>query len=133
MTRPTDRRRLLMTVGAAALVAAAGTGLAQSMDVHGTIMFKGGTAIPAGHLSIYLEDLAIQNSAQRRVAEARVQSDGGSKAIDFSLAGPAGTTDATGLQIVARLERADGWLLARGSAQFAAGGAVTVTLNEAVY
>jgi hypothetical protein len=37
------------------------------------------------------------------------------------------------LQIVARLERADGWLLARGSTQFAAGGSVTVTLNEAVY
>jgi hypothetical protein len=37
------------------------------------------------------------------------------------------------LQIVARLERADGWLVARGSARFEAGSPVYVTLSAVMY
>jgi hypothetical protein len=37
------------------------------------------------------------------------------------------------LRIVARLERADGWLLARGSARFEAGAPLEVALRAVVY
>jgi uncharacterized lipoprotein YbaY len=93
----------------------------------------GGAVVPKGQLEIYLEDPAIQDSAQRRVAETRVKSDGGSKAMEFSLSSPASATASPTLRIVARLERADGWLLARGSAQVEAGSPVNVTLKTVVY
>jgi hypothetical protein len=128
MKRPTDRRTVLMAAGAAAVAAAAGSVAAQSTDIRGAVTFEGGAVIPDGHLEIYLED-----NARRRAAETRIKSDGKSKAIEFSLSPPASSTASPTLQIVARLERADGWLLARGSAQFEAGSPVYVTLNTVMY
>jgi uncharacterized lipoprotein YbaY len=133
MKRATDRRIVLMAAGAAALAAATGAVAAQSIDIRGAVKFAGGAAIPEGHIEIYLEDLAIQDRALRRVAEAHVKSAGGSKTIDFSLPLPASSTASPKLQIVARLARADGWLLARGSAQFEATAPVDVTLNQVIY
>lgn len=133
MKRPTDRRTVLMAAGAAALAAATGTVAAQSTDIRGVVSFAGDAVIPKGHLEIYLEDLAIHDSAQRRVAKTRVISDGGATTIDFSFSCPASLTPLPTLQIVARLEREDGWLLARGSAQFEARLPVFVILKEAVY
>jgi uncharacterized lipoprotein YbaY len=133
MSRPTDRRTILMTAGAVAVAAAAGPVAAQSTDIRGTVTFEGGAAIPKGHLEIYLGDPAIQDNAQRRVAKTRIKSDGGSKAIEFSLSPPASSIASPTLQIVARLERADGWLVARGSARFEAGSPVNVTLNVVMY
>jgi hypothetical protein len=49
------------------------------------------------------------------------------------LSPPASSTSSPTLRIVARLERADGWLLARGSAQLEAGAPVHVTLNVVMY
>src|SRR5690349_1207750 len=89
---PTDRRTVLMTAGAAAVVAAAGPVAAQSADISGAVTFAGGAVIPEGHLEIYLEDPAIQETARRRTAKTRVDSDGGSKAIAFSLPPPASST-----------------------------------------
>jgi hypothetical protein len=128
MKRPTDRRTVLMTAGAAAVAAVAGPVAAQSTDIRGTVTFEGGAVIPEGDLEIYLED-----NARRRAAKTRINSDGGSKAIEFSLSSPASSTASPTLQIVARLERADGWLVARGSAQFEAGSPVYVTLNAVMY
>ena len=133
MKRPTDRRTVLMAAGAAAVVAAAGSVGAQSTDIRGAVTFEGRAVIPEGHLEIYLEDPAIQDSARSNAAKTRIKSDGGSKAIAFSLSPPARLTASPTLQIVARLERADGWLLARGSAQFEAGSPVYVTLNTVMY
>jgi uncharacterized lipoprotein YbaY len=133
MKRPIDRRTVLTTAGAAAVAAAAGTVAAQSTDIRGTVTFEGGAVIPEGDLEIYLEDPAIQDSARRRAAKTRITSEGGSKAIEFSLSPPASSTASPTLRIVARLERADGWLLARGSAQFEAGPPVHVTLKTVVY
>jgi uncharacterized lipoprotein YbaY len=132
MKRPTNRRAILLA-GAAVLAVATGTAVAQSSDIRGAVTFAGGAAIPEGFIRIYLEDGAIQDSAQRRVAETRVTSDGGSKTIDFSMARPAGVTASPTLQIVARLERADGWLVARGSASLQPSMPVSLTLKEAVY
>lgn len=134
MKRPTDRRTILMAAGAAAVAVAAGTvAAAQSTDIRGAVTFEGGAVVPKGHLEIYLEDPAIQDKARRRAAKTSVKSDGGSKTIAFSLSLPASSTASQTLKIVARLERADGWLLARGSAQFEAGSPVHVTLNTVMY
>jgi uncharacterized lipoprotein YbaY len=131
--RPTDRRAILLTVGAAAVVAAAGPVAAQSTEIHGQITFKGEANIPEGHLEIYLEDPTIQDSARRRAAETRIESEGGSKAIGFSLSSPATLKTSSTLRIAVRLERADGWLVARGSAQVEAGSPIHVTLNAVMY
>jgi hypothetical protein len=131
MKRLTDRRTVLMAAGAAAVAAAAGPAAAQSTDIRGAVTFEGGAAIPKGRLVIYLDDTAVQDNAEGRAAKTRVDSNGGSKAIEFSLSPPA--TASPTLQVVARLERADGWLLARGSAPLAAGSPVNVTLNTVMY
>jgi hypothetical protein len=128
-----DRRTLLMTAGAAAVVAAAWPVAAQSTDIRGAVTFEGGAAIPEGHLDIYLEDPAVAENAQRRTAGTRIPSDGGSKAIAFSLSPTASPSPSPTLRIVARLERADGWLVARGSTSVASGSPVTVTLNTVMY
>ncbi|MCV3240323.1 hypothetical protein [Mesorhizobium sp. ZC-5] len=134
MKRPTDRRTILMAAGAAAVAAAAGTvAAAQSTDIRGAVTFEGGAVVPKGHLEIYLEDPAIQDSARRRAAKTRIESAGKSEAIEFSLSPPASSAASPTLRIVARLERADGWLLARGSAQVETGSPVSVTLNTVMY
>jgi uncharacterized lipoprotein YbaY len=133
MKRPTDRRTVLMTVGAAAVAAAAGSVAAQSGDIRGAVTFESGAVIPEGHLEIYLEDPAVQDSARRRATETRIKSDGGSKRIAFSLTPPASSSASRTLRIVARLERADGWLVARGSTPLKAGEPVNVTLNPVMY
>ena len=133
MKRPTDRRTVLIAAGAAAIAVAAGPAAAQSKDIRGAVTFEGGAAIPEGRLEIYLEDPAIEDRARRRAAETRIKSDGKSKAIEFSLSPSASPTASRTLRIVARLERADGWLIARGSAQFEAGSPAHVTLNTVTY
>src|SRR5262245_13404786 len=99
MKRPTDRRTILMTAGAAAVAAAAGSVAAQSSDIRGEVTFEGGAAIPKGHLWVYLEDTAAKNKARSRAAKTRLESDGGSKAIEFSLPPPASSTASPTLQI----------------------------------
>ena len=118
MKRPTDRRAILVTFGAAAFAAAANPGAARSLDFQGIVTFEGGAAIPAGRLHVYLEDPASQDAARRRGAETRIGSEGGSRAINFSLSLPESTTASPKLMVIARLERSDGWLLARGSTRF---------------
>ncbi|HTO30551.1 MAG TPA: hypothetical protein VL202_05150 [Pararhizobium sp.] len=131
MTRETDRRTVLMAAGAAALAAVARPGAAQSAEINGTITFEGGSAIPEGQLEIYLEDPAAKNKA--RAMQTRVDSNGGVKTIAFSLTSPEASAASAPLRIVARLERADGWLLARGSARYQPGLPVTVTLKTVMY
>jgi len=126
--RPIGRRTVLTTGGAAAVAAAAWRVAAQSTNIRGTVTFEDGALIPEGDLEIYLEI-----DARRRAAETRIKSDGKSKAIEFSLFPPASSTASPTLRIIARLERADGWLVARGSAQFEAGSPAHVTLKTVVY
>lgn len=133
MKRPTDRRTILMVAGVAAVAAAAGPAAAQLNEIRGAVTFEGGAAIPQGQLEIYLEDRAVRDEARRRAAKTRLKSDGRSKTIAFSLSPSASLTPSRTLQIVARLERADGWLVARGSAQYKTGSPVYVTLNAVMY
>jgi hypothetical protein len=133
MKRLTDRRTVLIAAGTAAVAAATLQAAAQPADFRGTVTFKGGAVIPKGRLEIYLEDPAIQDKAQRRTAKMRIDSDGKSKAVAFSLAMPSGLAASPTQQIVVRLERADGWLLARGSAQVRTGSPAQVALSAVVY
>jgi hypothetical protein len=133
MGGPSGRRAVLAGAVAAGIVAAAGTGRAQTTEVRGTLTFEDGAAIPAGHVEIRLEDPAIKRSERSRVGETRVDSDGKSKSIAFTLPLPASLTAAPTLLIVARLEREDGWLLARGSTKFQANSPLHVTLYAAIY
>jgi uncharacterized lipoprotein YbaY len=133
MKRPTDRRTLLMVAGAAAIAAIPGSVAAQSNDIRGAVTFEGGAVIPEGQLEVHLEDRAVRDEVRRRTATTRLKSDGRSKTIAFSLSPPTGLAPSPALQIVARLERADGWLVARGSAQFKEGSPISVTLNAVIY
>jgi uncharacterized lipoprotein YbaY len=133
MERLTDRRTVLIAAGTAAVVAATRQAAAQSADFRGTVTFKGGAVIPKGRLEIYLEDPAIQDKAKRRAAKTRIESNGKSKAMAFSLTMPAGLAASPTQRIVVRLERADGWLLARGSAQAGAGSPAKVALSAVIY
>lgn len=133
MKRPTQCRTVLMAAGAVAIAAVTGTSAAQSASIDGAIVFAGGKVIPEGRIEIYLEDRSTQDRKLRRIAVTQVTSDGASKTINFTVAGPADEADVTSLQIVARLERADGWLLARGSALFKAGHSIDVMLSSVVY
>jgi uncharacterized lipoprotein YbaY len=129
----TDRRTVLIAAGTAVVAAATRQAAAQSTDFRGTVTFKGGAVIPKGRLEIYLEDPAIQDKAKRRTAKTRIESGGKSKTMAFSLATPAGLAASPTQRIVARLERADGWLLARGSAQVGTGSPAQVALIAVVY
>jgi uncharacterized lipoprotein YbaY len=132
-SRPTDRRTVLTTAGATAVAAVAGPVAARADDIRGTVAFEDGSAIPEGRLEVYLEDPAMADGARRRMATTGIDADGGSKTLAFSLSAPAGATVSPTLRIVARLERADGWLLARGSAPIEPGSPVAVTLNPVMY
>jgi uncharacterized lipoprotein YbaY len=131
MKAPPDRRTVLKLTGAAVLAVAARPAVA-STNMNGTITFEGGKPIPEGVLAITLEDPAATDVPLRQVAETRIDSDGKSTSIAFALTPPA-TLTASALQIVARLERADGWLLARGSAPFDPASPVTIALNTVMY
>lgn len=133
MTGSTDRRTILLTAGAVAVAAATSPVTAQSVDVRGTVVFEGSAPIPKGQLEIYLETPGAKDKARRRAATTSVQSDGGSNSISFLLPAAGASQSPAKLKIVARLERADGWLLARGSAQVKQGSPVSITLNTVVY
>jgi hypothetical protein len=133
MKRPTNRRTVLAAAAIAAVAATGGTAVAQSPDLRGAVTFADGKAIPEGEIEIYVEDPSVQESAQRRVAEMHVNSDGASKAIDFSLSQPTSAAGSPPLQIVARLTRADGWLIARGSVQASANAPANITLKQVMY
>lgn len=123
-------------IGFSLLVAAgafAGAAAAQPDGLRGSVNFVGDTAIPAGQIAITLEDTANRDSVRLAPVEAALDSNGKSTIIPFAIEMPATVRASRTLQIVARLERADGWLLARGSAPYTPGTPIEVTLNPAMY
>lgn len=133
MERLAGRRAVLLAAGTAVLAAVGGAASAQAADIVGTVEFEGGAVIPEGEVDIYAEGAAVEGDARHGAARTRVRSDGGSKVIAFSIAPPTGSTVSPGTRIVARLERADGWLLARGSARIGIGSPVSIVLRTAMY
>ena len=128
-----DRRFLLRTLAGSAVVAAVTKAKASSTNLLGVISFEGDGIIPKGELQIYVENLPDTDTAQRRDAGTILQSDGGTRAIDFSLSLPMHPAPLADAQIVAVLTRADGWLLARGSASLTPDASVNLILYKALY
>ncbi|WP_299820444.1 hypothetical protein [uncultured Jannaschia sp.] len=115
-------RRTMLTLLAATLTA--GPSLAQPAEIRGTVVLADGTTIPKGMIAVELE------TGSGPSQDLRLDSDGRAKAVEFALpAGGAGP----GSRIVVHLERADGWLLARGSAPVEPGAPVAVTLHPVMY
>lgn len=132
MQRWIDLLAPLVVVGAAALAAYAAPVAAQATAIAGVVTFEGGVKIPEGRLEIYIEKRAA-GGPQRRLSETRVESGGGSEQIAFSLPWQERSPGHQGMRIVARLERADGWLVARGSAPAPAASPVRVILSTVTY
>lgn len=130
MTRTSPRATMLMAAATAALTTIAGTNLAEASDIQGTVAFADDAAIPKGRIEIYIDDPAAKGARRPDAAATQVESDGGSRTIAFTLAAPA---DAPATQVVARLEREDGFLLARGSAALEPGAPTTITLYTVMY
>lgn len=128
MGRLSDRRTILMAVAAAAALGG-GAGPARSGDLDVTIGFEGGGIIPKGRLAVYLDGGAGGQATSERTT---LESGGGSTTASLSLPLP-DTNMSAPRQIVAELQRPDGWLLARGSAQIEAGSPVVITLYTVMY
>jgi hypothetical protein len=140
MKRLTDRRTILLAAGTTAAAAMAGAVAAQSSDIRaseilGTLIYEGGAPIPKGRIRISLDGAGSSDTA-RSAAPASLDSNGKATAVEFAIPQPpagAARAAAAPVEIVATLEREDGWLLARGSAPFAPGAPVTVTLYTAMH
>ncbi|WP_299616021.1 hypothetical protein [uncultured Tateyamaria sp.] len=133
MTLQINRRTLFVGIVFTGVAVVAGTVGAQSRDMQGGVTYEGGKVIPEGQIEIFLEDPA--NQAKKRLGDQqiRVESDGKSRQILFSLTRPASSSASPTVRVVAHLEREDGWLLARGSAQVEDGVPVSITLNTVMY
>ena len=112
-------------------MAVAGPASPEAADITGTVELAGGEAIPKGQVRIYIE--GSDAGAPQGDREAKVRSDGGLKTVDFSLAQPATPSAMPSLRVIARLERDDGWLLARGSALAESGSPVRIILRTVMY
>ncbi|MGP3698556.1 hypothetical protein [Rhodobacter sp. NSM] len=133
MRRPPRYPALLLAVSTIALAASATKVTAQPSDIVGVVEFEGGAAIPEGEIDITLDGPASSGHSRQGAAGTRVTSDGKVKSMDFSVSAPAAKGATGNAQLVARLERKDGWLLARGSAPLAADGPVKITLYKVMY
>ncbi len=122
-----DRRTMVIAgMGAVVAVALSGVAVAESAYIHGTISFEGGAPLRKGHIELSLEGPVGSVKTQ-------VDSNGKAKNIAFSLPLPAGSLPLTTQQIVVRLTRKDGWLLARGSARAITGAPVHIDLGKVMY
>ncbi|MCV0423921.1 MAG: hypothetical protein K5905_00465 [Roseibium sp.] len=130
MKRVTARGTRLLVAAILAMFTTAQTTVAQTPFVSGTVRFHGEKAIPKGQIEIFLKDLEMDGA---NVVKTQLKSDGGSREIAFSLELPVNLKSSPSQQIVARLERADGWLLARGSAKFKIDTPVEIILNTVLY
>lgn len=130
MKRLADRRTLLLAAATAALAAGAGAGTARPAHVEVTVNFEGGQPIPKGRLVVHLDSPA---GGHPMAAQASADSGGGSGRMTLSLPLPAEMDRSSPHQIVAWLQRADGWLLARGSAPFQGRSPVVITLYTAMH
>ncbi len=135
MKRLTNGSKALLVAGmlVAGSTAVTQTTAAQPTDVTGTLRFESGSEIPKGHIKLYLKDPASQSKMQELVAKTKLTSAGKFKSLVFTVSLPTNTSATPTQQIVARLERADGWLLARGSAKLRDDAPVDITLYKAMH
>ena len=134
MRHPINRRMTLIAASAAVVLAITGTLTAQPEEMQGVLQYETGLPIPKGQVEIHVEYPTVQTTTQQGPAQMQLESRGKDKAITFPLP-PSATLgiDSDTVQIVARLEREDGWLLARGATSLRAGQPVSITLNTVMY
>ncbi len=131
MRHATGRRKVIMTLGVMALATIPGRGATQPTVIPGSVAFEGGMNIPEGEIEIYFDDPSSSDPADPDALSTRLRSDGNAKAIEFLLTVD---TDVSGVrEIIARLERNDGWLIARGSTVFELGAPVRIMLHTVMY
>ena len=130
--RPIGRHATAATAIAAAVAMGAWPAGGEPSAVRGTVAFEAGAVIPPGVIELRLEDPAADMSG-RHAAAVRVRSDGRSREIAFSFPAPADPPAVRTAEVVATLERPDGWLLARGSAPLVKDSPVRMTLYAAIY
>jgi hypothetical protein len=127
---PHPDRRSILAAASAALLALAGPARAESVGIAGTVAFADEAPIPKGRLRIVLD--VPGSEAPEPAPSAELVTDGKATAVDFALTRPDGANPA-GLRVVARLEREDGFLLARGSAPVEPGTPVHIILRIVMY
>ena len=120
--------RRILVAGTAALAVATGGLAAQAADIRGTVDFEGGAAIPPGQLQIQIEDTGQQKAAPA----AQVESNGKAASVEFTLTSPE-MKQSGAIEVVAQLQREDGWLLARGSTTYTPGEPMHITLYKVMY
>lgn len=125
------RNSRLAAAGFAALMMGCGA-VAQTGDIQGTIVFADGRPVPAGRLTISVDDPAAPEGA-RGGALIEQTRPAKSDRVSFVLPAPNARVS-PGAEIVVQLERqSDGMLLARGTAGYAAEKPVEVTLYPVMY
>ncbi|RJE79714.1 hypothetical protein [Paracoccus sp. JM45] len=107
-----------MTAGIAAFAVVSGQAVRASDGIRCIVTFEGDMPIPEGQIEVVIENAGLQSENQPSALTFRMPSDGQSRQILFDLPLPVNIKTKSGVQIVAYLERKDGWLLARGSAEF---------------
>lgn len=128
------RRTLMLGVGAVLMARQAHS--EPSRDIQVILAFEGGSQIPKGSIDITLEDPAMTDKIARQNMTWRVTSTGKDRKITVPVPVPSRAAARTGsgtAQIVAHMTRADGWLLARGSARFQADQPIEITLHQVMY
>ncbi|OJH44221.1 hypothetical protein [Paracoccus sp. SM22M-07] len=127
------RRTLMLGVGAVLMARQAHS--EPSTDIRVILAFEGGNQIPKGSIDITLEDPAMADKTALQDMTWRVTSTGKDRkiAVPVPVSSPAARTGSGTAQIVARMTRADGWLLARGSARFQADQPIEITLHQVMY
>ena len=127
------RRTLMLGVGAVLMARQAHS--EPSRDIQVILAFEGGNQIPKGSIDITLEDPAMADKTALQDMTWRVISTGKDRKITVPVPvpSPAARTGSGTAQIVAHMTRADGWLLARGSARFQADQPIEITLHQVMY
>jgi len=133
MPRLTRRRSLILGASAAALAAFVHRGAAQPEAVRGVVIFANDGKIPKGGIELFLTDPARRGAEEHRIAQATLHSNGTAERIEFAFELPQPLPQSATRQIVARLERPDGWLIARGRAKLRAGVPVFIRLDTVMY
>ncbi|UWR42398.1 hypothetical protein K4F84_12580 [Phaeobacter inhibens] len=126
------RRTLLLGAAGFALTALTYRAKAQSEVVQGRLIFAENAKIPKGRIILSLSDPG-QPGTSDPALEFDLISTGRAKRIDFTLSSAALSALSPTLRVVARLERADGWLIARGSTKMPTGSPIHITLNKVMY
>ncbi|TWI87331.1 hypothetical protein JM93_02573 [Roseibium hamelinense] len=128
-----NRRAFLCTSILATLTVPCTRARAQEEKVFVRVTYPSLKAIPEGRIRIFVPDQAVPSSETggQGLREKLLITDGNTDFEEFSL--PVSFAAARPVQIIAHLERTDGWLLARGSVRLSHAKDVVIQLTKVMY